>query len=71
MKLDKEKIWQNANVIYGHKKLIQMGRKPEDFKYLAPEQIPTIVSNQVRAIMEAIVDEINDKGMNPPMTPEK
>jgi hypothetical protein len=61
MKLDKEKIWQNANAIYGHKKLIQMGRKPEDFKYLAPEQIPTIASNQVRAIMEAIVDEINEQ----------
>lgn len=61
MKLDKEKIWQKANAIYGVRKLLANGYKEKDLAYVAPEMYPKIPSNQVYAIMEAIVDAINEQ----------
>jgi hypothetical protein len=57
MKLDADKIWDEANLIYAAEKLTKAGYT--DFSYLAPEMIPQIESFQVRAMLFALVNAIN------------
>ena len=57
MNLDAEKIWRDANAKYGVAKLKKAGYT--DLSYVAPEMIPKIASDQVRCMLEALVEEIN------------
>lgn len=56
MKLDYDVIMEKANLIYAVEKLKQSNQDP---RYLAPELMPKIVSWQVKAILNVLIDEIN------------
>lgn len=59
MKLNTEQILQEANAIYAVEKLTKAGYKKDHMSYLAPEMIPTIQSDQVKAMMQALINAIN------------
>lgn len=61
MKIDYNKILENANKLYALDK-----SRIEDISRLKPEQIPSITSSQVTSMMKALVMEINkqSKGSN-------
>jgi hypothetical protein len=61
LKLNTEEILKHANLLYASKKLKMMGKIPNDIRYMAPEQIPSIQSDQVIAILEALVQSINEQ----------
>lgn len=62
MKFDADKIWEEANAIYAAEKLTKAGYT--DFSYLAPEQIPQIESFQVKALLFALVNALNNQTEN-------
>ena len=59
MKLEYNKILEKANHLYADTKLKQMQISDDSVKYLAPEQIPQIQSDQVKMVLKALIDEIN------------
>ena len=61
MNLDFEKIWRAANARYGSAKLQKAGYNNESAAYIAPEMIPRIASDQVKCMLEALVEEINSQ----------
>lgn len=56
MKLDVEEIIHEADILYAEAKLVGSG---VDVRYMAPEQLPRIVSDQVKAMGRAIINAIN------------
>jgi hypothetical protein len=53
MKLDFTRIMLRANMHYAEAKL------GKDAVYAAPEQLPKIQSDQVKAVLKALIEEIN------------
>jgi hypothetical protein len=56
MKLDYNKVEADANSLYGAAALKRAGLEP---RYVAPETVPTIESQQVKCFFRALIDEIN------------
>lgn len=57
MNIDFETVWADANARYATKKLKAAGYT--DVRYLAPEMIPRIQSEQVKCMLEALIAEVN------------
>ena len=56
MNLDYHSILKKANAEYGVKALQRQGRDP---RYVAPEEVPEIQSEQVKCMLKALVEAIN------------
>jgi hypothetical protein len=56
MNLDYYSILKKANAEYGVKALQRQRRDP---RYVAPEDVPQIQSEQVKCVLEALVEAIN------------
>ena len=60
-KLNTVYVMQKANAIYGMIKCKKAGMDPA---YMAPEQFPTMQSDSIKAVVEALVDCINEASEN-------
>lgn len=59
MNLNFDKIWAAANARYAAAKLEKAGYDNTSIMYMAPEMIPQIASDQVKCMLEALIEEIN------------
>lgn len=58
MKLDYDSILQRADILYGAAKTSHIPQ--EDLAYWAPERFPKIQSEQVKCMLEALIEAIKD-----------
>lgn len=58
-KISFKRVLEKANAIYALAKFRKAGLNKDDVAYMAPEQMPQIVSDQVKAMSKAIIDEVN------------
>jgi hypothetical protein len=58
MKLNKTQILNRANQIYLQRKIAKGYPTVEDLKYMPPEAMPQIQSDQVLALLDALVEAI-------------
>jgi hypothetical protein len=61
MNLNYEEILEEANVNYLQLKIDKGLIKKSSLPYMAPELIPTIGSDQVKAMLMAIISAINEQ----------
>lgn len=60
LKLDYDKVLKRANELYKQVKLQSMPPdEAKHFAYTAPELLPDIRSEQVKAVLQALVEAIN------------
>jgi len=59
MKLDFDRIMGRANAYYAEAKFKKEGVPHEDILFMAPEHFPVIGSDQVKAVLKALIEEIN------------
>ncbi len=64
MKLDFNTVMAKANAYYAEAKLRQSGVSVSDAVYIAPEELPSIGSDQVKAVLKALIEEINKEERN-------
>lgn len=59
MKLNAEEILEKANSLYAAAKLQKAGVPESEVRYMAPELLPQIESEQVKSVLIVLVDELN------------
>jgi hypothetical protein len=64
MKLDFNEVMGKANAYYAEAKLRKAGVCISDAVYIAPEELPQINSDQVKAVLKALIEELNKEGRN-------
>lgn len=60
-KLDYDKVLERANELYCKEKLKHVS--PSSLSYMAPELFPQIQSDQVKSILQALVEAINNENI--------
>jgi hypothetical protein len=67
--IDFETVWADANARYATKKLKAAGYT--DIRYVAPELIPQIQSEQVKCMLEALISEVNRQSKDNILGPKR
>jgi hypothetical protein len=50
---------QSANILYAYNKILQMGYSKSQLAYIAPEQLPSIQSLQVKSTISLLVEVLS------------